>query len=754
MYLIAGIAAGLKLVALPVVAVITAIATAVLYLHFRLKGIVLLPIAAIIGFWVAFSAVLPVNVQLDELARDETVVEISGRVSSVAKDEERNIKYAVLDGYAFESEDSDSVINDKIRLRVYTDRQMASGDMVVVKGKLVLAQGKTNPADFDRRSYLLAKNQHYIMYATELSVYGNNGGIDTMLYRVSDGAEQILYDVLEQREASIMCGMLLGDSDLIETDITNLYRRTGIYHVIAISGLHIMLLGGMLLRLLWFIKVRFRGVAVTLFLICYCILTGCSVSAVRAVMMFGVFTVGEFFYRDYDVISSASFVAVILLLFRPFYLLDIGFQYSFLAVFAIGFTGELMLRYKDCGKVIDCVAVNIAVDAVTKIVNMFYYYYINVWTIVANFMLVPLMSIAAAIGFVVIVLGFVSLKAAATLAVILSVLLKVTEAWCRIFVGLPLSYVVTGKPMMFALLAFVLLFTSVYLLLSRRKIKALLIAVPMYVLIIVANKYALRNGLSRVTFLDVGQGDCAVGIFKDYCFVVDGGGLPLDTSKDGKGKRVLLPYLMSNGADKIDAVFVSHMDIDHAGGIAEIIGSINIDGIYISPNCEKNTEYYDIMEAAEGCGVPVTDFTVGDVLMLNSEDYMECVYSGNNISSNDSSMVNRLVSDYGSVLFTGDIEAEAERDICDEGIDISADILKIAHHGSKTSSGEEFLKAVNPLVGVISAKKSVYGHPNKEVTDRLDEMQIPYYVTDECGAISFELGADGIRACTYLQASR
>jgi competence protein ComEC len=210
---------------------------------------------------------------------------------------------------------------------------------------------------------------------------------------------------------------------------------------------------------------------------------------------------------------------------------------------------------------------------------------------------------------------------------------------------------------------------------------------------------------------------------------------------------------MSNGVDKIDAVFVSHMDSDHAGGISEIIGSIGIGGIYISPNCEKNTEYYNIIEAADNCEVPVAEFTDGELLMLDSEDYMECVYSGENTSSNDSSMVNRFVCEYGSVLFTGDIEAEAETDICDKGKDVSADILKLAHHGSKTSSSEEFLKAVNPLVGVISAKKSVYGHPNKEVTDRLDEMQIPYYITENSGAVSFNFSADGIEVCTYAQAS-
>jgi competence protein ComEC len=402
------------------------------------------------------------------------------------------------------------------------------------------------------------------------------------------------------------------------------------------------------------------------------------------------------------------------------------------------------------------VAVSVSADLATKVISMLHYYYINLWSIAANFLLVPMMSVAAVLGLAVIVSGFFCIGLASAIALPLLLLLRIVEVWCKFFVSLPLSYIVTGRPQLWALVAMAVLCLAVYRLAVQRRFRltSAVTALAVYTIVIAVNKYTLRLAPTSVNFLDVGQGDCAVGIGKDYCFVVDGGGLASDSTKSGKGKRVLLPYLLYNGIDGVNAVFISHSDNDHAGGISEIIGGVDIGAIYVSEDCEKNSLYYDILDKADSNGVSVLEMAKGDVLKLSkvNDDCMECIYSGESkdIKSNDNSLVTRYKCEYGSVLFTGDIEAETELDIC-ENNDVSADILKLAHHGSKTSSTEEFLKAVNPLAAVISAKKSVYGHPSEEVTDRLAELKIPYFVTESSGEVSFSFDKDGIKESSYKE---
>ncbi len=708
---------------------------------YNLKGLMLLPAAALAGYLVCCSAVVPPDKTVDSYIDRE--IRVSGTVHSVIYNSDEGRVCFVFDGQVFDLGENRGMYDAKVRMRVYGDRPVSVGDMLVIKGRLKALSDRTNPSDFDRKIYMLARKQYYMFYADDVFICERQYGINTFMQTVKENTCRVYYNAMPEKEAGLMCGMMLGETGDIDENLSDLYKKTGIYHVIAISGLHITLLGGVLLKLFSRLG-RTAGMAAAMAVLgCYCILTGCSVSVVRAVIMFYIMLIGGFLYYDYDIVSAAALSACILLLYSPYYLFDAGFQLSFSAVLAIGAVGDIAAKFRKYGKVIEATGVNMAVDMVTKPISMFHFYYASPWGIVANFMLVPLMTFAVGLGFIIALSGFISLGVAKILSVPVVIILQSVEAWCEIFVSLPYSYIITGRPALIILFVYAALIIAGYNFAMLNRLKQLCTAGVIFVWICCTKYVCNEFTAPSVTFLNVGQGDCAVGRGDDYCFIVDG----------GSGGNILLPYLMYIGMDKVDAVFISHMDSDHINGILEILGKIHIGKIYLPSVYDKNENYDELIRLSKQYNINVGIFSEGKSVVFSKTDRMDCLYpyGGTAFGDNNCSMVNKFVCENGSILFTGDIEYEAEDILCGYGTDLRADVLKLAHHGSDTSNSQELLEQVKPVLAIASAKKSVYGHPNEEVLERLDNMEIPCYITENSGAIKVELSQQGLYVRPYLE---
>lgn len=717
---------------------------------FMYDKLLLLPTAAFIGFIISIFSVLPPNLEIEAVADTGQSIRVSGTVHSILYISEDNTVCFLLDGKVFELDNE--YINEDIRIRAYAEADLMPGDMAVVEGELVTPKGRTNPSDFDRYSYMMARKQRYIMYADETYTNGSRMSVNAAMQMLKQRINEVYYKVLPEDDAALMSGMMLGDTGNIDDSVDELYKRTGIYHVIAISGLHITLLGGVLLKLFSFMGYRKSRLAVMVILACYCIMTGCGVSVIRSVLMVYVMIFANLRFKDYDLMSSAALSAILILIYSPFYIYDVGFQFSFAAVFAIGAMSDLALKYKKYAGFIKTVGVDIAADVVTKPISMYHFYYVNPWSVIANLLLVPLMSFAVALGFIMAVVGLISTGAASFLAFPVSVIFLTVKSWCGFFVSLPFSYWVTGNPSIVNIFIFAIFLIAIYNLLMLKKYKltaaAAGICTALSFILVTINGKVYTN----VTFLNVGQGDCAVGLGDDYTFVVDGGGNAF-TSYENTGKRVLLPYLLYSGRDEIDGVFISHTDTDHIAGIIEIMGEIAIDKIYLPSVVDENDNYFELSKKAADYGIEMVRMNVGDRVRLNETDTMECLSPDETAhgDSNSISMVNKFVCEKGSILFTGDIDEQTEKTLTDSRADLKADVIKLAHHGSDTSNSLEFLETVKPYAAVASAKKSVYGHPGDEVLDRLEELGIPCYITESCGAVNVSFTEKEMLISTYLE---
>lgn len=251
----------------------------------------------------------------------------------------------------------------------------------------------------------------------------------------------------------------------------------------------------------------------------------------------------------------------------------------------------------------------------------------------------------------------------------------------------------------------------------------------------------------RIFFVDVGQGDCTLILTPgNKSILIDGGGTRNSEEYD-IGEQVLLPYLLNRKVKEIDYMFISHFDADHCNGLIAILENLKVDTLLIGEQAQESEEYYKIMEVTKNNNVDVKKVKEGDKILIEKDCIFHILYPERNLPFNDlnnNSIVIKLIYRNFSMLFTGDIGEKAEKKILEKNIDVRANILKVSHHGAATSSTEEFIKKVNPIVAIIGVgEKNTFGHPNEKVLERFRKNGISVYRTDLHGEIEIRIKTNG-----------
>ena len=262
----------------------------------------------------------------------------------------------------------------------------------------------------------------------------------------------------------------------------------------------------------------------------------------------------------------------------------------------------------------------------------------------------------------------------------------------------------------------------------------------------------------KINFVDVGQGDCSFIITPDNkTILIDGGGNML--SSYDVGKKVVLPYILNRGYTKIDYVFISHFDQDHCGGILYLINEIKVNNVIIGKQYEQYENYKKFIEIAKSKKINIIPVKNNDKIKIEKNLCFNILWPDvnnmiNENSINNNSMVFKLKYKSFSMLFTGDIEKIAENEIIQKYRDkniLKSNIIKIAHHGSKTSSTDEFLELVNAKEALIGVgKNNKFGHPNQETLEKLEAKKIRIYRTDENGEINIITDGNKYRIKTKM----
>lgn len=714
-----------------------------LYKKYKKIYIMTLPLFIIFGFIRTVSAFQPANWAAEYIAENEEEVEIRGVVYDIGK--EYGSQYTLF----IQSEcisNRDYIINESIGLKCVFDKsdKFYVGDIVKFSGRLIKTDTLRNPGGFNERDYYKLKNIEYKVYSDSVLKIGEEKNLKILLKKLNIIVSNVYNDILPKEEAAVIKAMITGDKTDLSYSVKDLFSRVGIYHIIAISGLHIHMLAHIILFLSERFHKRYGKVFAMFFVILYCVFTGAGVSSIRAVCMFLIYICGKFFYREYDVLTSLFISGFLILLFNPLYLFDVGFQYSFCAVLSLIIFSPIIteiFRKKFSYRISEVLSAAISVNFIPKAVVWFNFFGTATLDIFANLIIIPFSGIVVFLGFISGILGLFSVKIAGFLSGMVYVILKFYEFLCEIIEDIPFSYVLLGKPSTSGIITYLLIIFAVSLYLYKWiSGKCILYFI---VIIISINLLSFKKSELKITMLDVGQGDSFVFDYNDKCFIIDGGGDYKRELGEGTGKNVLYPYLKYMGTDYVDAIFITHTDADHIKGIIEILDYVKTGKIYVSNKNDESDLYKILCEKARMTNTEIVEICSGARIKFRDDIIIDCIYPySSDMTGNDASLVLKVVFDNTSFLFTGDISAECEKEIIDSGENIKVDVLKLSHHGSKYSNSGEFIEKVNPKLAIVSAGSfAMYGQPAKEIVNKLENENVTVLNTREKGAV--EIYSDG-----------
>lgn len=758
-------------------------------LYITKKVIILFIISSIISN----AMVLWQNQKYQSLYQDNETLNIIGIIISNKEELEYQDRYCVK---VIDANQNTKYKGTKLYLKLSKKIELEYGDKVEVTGSFIEPKVSRNYGGFSNKEYLKTLKIYGTVKAENVSVIAKNQAniIFMLANNVKIKLEENIDNLLEQEKASIFKGILLGDTSNIEDEIQESFRNSNISHILAVSGMHVayIILGINLLFRTGLGKRQTRYLVI-LVLICYMFLTGFSPSIVRAAIMGIIVTLGGIFHRKNDIWTSISFSLLLLLLQNPFAITSIGLQLSYLGTIGIIVFHSKVLNFLKriniknpkikyaipkkltsiTDKIKEILAVTISAQIAILPVMLYHFNLIGIYFLITNLLISIVIGPILILGIIVIAISFFAFPISKVLSIILNlgiiVLLDISKIG-----DLPLSKIYLPTPSVWQItLYYIFLFVlnfiySLYnskevtstkrrfrnlLALFKHKIwikrkKYLKILTLVTSLIIIVLSVFPRN--LKIHFVDVGQGDCTFIVTpKNHTILIDGGGSIL--GEFDIGKSTLLPYILDRGYTSIDYILISHFDQDHVGGILSILEEIKVGQVIITRQSENSENYQKFLEQVENKKIKVKQVKKGDRVIIERNLFVDILWPQEEQIAdnplNNNSMVAKLQYFDFSMLFTGDIEKIAEQQILEVTTSeyLRADILKVAHHGSNTSSTSEFINAVKPKIALIGVgKNNNFGHPAEEVIDRFQSIKTEIYRTDKMGEIVLEVNKKGI----------
>lgn len=551
--------------------------------------------------------------------------------------------------------------------------------------------------------------------------------------------------------------ILIGDRDELYADggFVSALKISGIYHIVAVSGMHIAFLVNYLTLLLG--KRRRVSLVLIPVIIIYMAMTGFTPSVTRAGIMQIMLLLAPIFNRESDGITSLSVAAFLILLQNPLAIKNIGFQLSFAATIGLTLTSEPLMRrftvfmreHEPKSKLLKRTAYSLVSSATTSIgASVFsvpliavHFGYISIVSFVTNLLVVWAGSLAFALSFAAVLLGFVWTFGGGLIAGAASWFVRYLVFVVKLIASFPFAAIYTQNPYITMWLLFIYVEGIIFVKMKEKIRKLLLpggIAVIMLCLILVLNGMgvfaAKTDGVITVTALNVGQGQSIVVSHGEYVTVVDCGGSVKSTAGDTAAE-----HLLAAGFLKIDLLVLTHFDSDHVNGVLQLFERIKVDAIAV-PDPDISDSYYaeDIIEAARRKKIEIK-YIMRDAKLEMGDMTVNLYAPLGSDSENERGLF--VMYEYGTVevLITGDAGTTIERQFAAKYLLPDIEVIIAGHHGSKYSSSSELLSATTPDYAIISVGYNSYGHPTEEAMERIIAAGAEIYRTDIHGTVTITL---------------
>ena len=621
------------------------------------------------------------------------------------------------------------------------------GDLIEIKGEYSAPEVARSYKGFDYSQYLKTLNIYGTIKVEESKIINKNQ-LSPILISINNIKEKMIDNAnrnMPKRTANLLLGILIGERDNIQEDIIESFRTANLSHILAVSGAHTSYIILGITYLISKSKTPKRiGYIITIInLLIFIIITGASYSVVRACIMAIVVIGAKICYRKENFFTSICISLIIILIQNPFAINDIGLKLSFMGTAGIVIFNKsitnFFIKLKIKQKIAEALSVTFSAQLMIMPITILNFNTISLTFFISNILASPLLGIIIIFGFISIFISSILNPISKVLFLILHIFLELLILVSKVTEKIPGSSILVKTPnILFAIVYYILiLFFNYFFVIKQnptrrfhkkiikiitiKKIKNgfKVIAVVFLIMLLLTRIVRIINPTLKIYFIDVGQGDSTLIVTpKNKKILIDGG--------EGK-TNVLFQYLLDRRINKIDYIIISHFDSDHCNGLIEIIEKMRVENIVMSKQSKESEEYKKILEIIKQKNIKVSSVKAEDKIIIEKNLYTKILNPAEKFEFqdlNNNAIVAKLVYKNFSMLFTGDIEKAEENLAKKYKNELKSTILKVAHHGSKTSTSEEFLKYVEPQIALIGVgENNKFGHPNQITIEKLKNIR-------------------------------
>lgn len=634
----------------------------------------------------------------------------------------------------------------------YFTSQELAGMRFQLQGEQVEPSIPSHRYGFSMARYLQSKNARGIIEISSLQMIDKPRSILQPLYDQRFQMKQHIEHTFPSSLVAEAQALLIGLQENVDEELNRAYQKLGITHLFAISGLHVALVSVLFFQGLLRLGIR-REIANLFLLIVlpmYAILAGGAPSIWRSVTVVEFIMLAQYFRWKIPMDDALSLSFILFVLLEPGAIFQVGFQLSYLATYSLVYSGRILSRYSNWW--VQSFFITFVCQLLVYPLLLFHFYEISLSSFIANIFFVPLFSfVILPINLLLLFLTYLPLPLDIVVFTIYEPL-RVMLTNGIFLIQQPIMQMWNpGKPTIFWLiLLYISVFLSFYLLDLKASYKKIMATLLVPAILFHFQTYLHKD--LRIAFVNVGQGDCIVIElpFRRKVIAIDAGGLLRFEQEEWKkrkqpyevGRQVVVPYLKGRGIQTIDTFILTHADADHVEGAEEVLKEIRVKEVHITPNSLEKAVMDDFLTELSNTNTRVKEkmaghsWREGDVLF----SYLwpqETEYEGNN-----DSLVLLLQQKQFKALFTGDLEKEGELELIKQYPQLlqNIDLLKAGHHGSKTSSSEEFVELTHPRYVIFMAgENNRYMHPHIDVVNRFEQRGIPYAITGYEGTVELQV---------------
>ena len=609
--------------------------------------------------------------------------------------------------------------------KTYFENNIKFGDTVNIKGTLYKPTNNSVPHLFNYKKYLYNNKIYWTISIENIKKIKNSKNVFINI-------RQKIFDRINRIDNTnnYLNAFVLGNSKMIDNGVKSSYQTNGISHLFAVSGMHVTLLSGVIIFLLK--KLNFNDnityLITILFLIFYMFLTNYTPSIMRASIMFILLTINKIYKLKIKTINILLLTLFITLSINPYLIYNLGFQFSFTISFFLILFNDLISKYKNYFSKLFIISFISFLASLP--INIYNFFQINVFGILLNIIFVPLVSfVVFPLSLIVFVFPYLN--------PMLNMIITYMEKLSLFLSNIKVFNIILAKPNIMLLLLY---YGIIFLILKTYKKRYIII----FVCILFIHSNIPRLDINQyVLSIDVGQGDSTLIVLpnnKGNILIDTGGKITYQKEKWKKtltnnliSDNTLIPLFKSNGIKRINYLIITHGDYDHMGEAINLVENFKVEKVIF--NCgefnELEQELIKVLDKKKilyySC-IKELNIDNNKLYFLNNKDY------GN--ENDNSSVIYTKLNNY-KFLFMGDAGVEVEEDLIEKYYLNDIDVLKVGHHGSKTSSAKTFIDEIKPKYSIISVgKNNKYGHPNKDVLNNLEKSKI--YKTDQDGSIMFK----------------